>query len=345
MLDGARTPSSSRAPRRPHTPITFESEAEKPTRAPSRAKKTDAETEETPARTRGGRRRGGGRRGAAEPDDAVDAEPTRTTTTDADAEAAEGDAAREEEDAPRLARRPAPQEEAGRSGSAEALPRANGDEPEADRGARAGSRRAEGGDPSPRARARSRTRTPRIHVPDGRARRGRHGRAATNGAEPRRGGRRGVPTRRTRSPEVADGRWRGTGEEEDPPRHAWRQEPQAQAGRRDRDGRRRREDGRRGGRHRRPGRSAEPAVDEVEPRGQAERAEPAEAIARRARGRGASSATCRCRSGSTTSSASSRGRTPFGFATIRRLAGVPARVFHAYELRDHLRRRQAVHRP
>ena len=115
VLDGVAYATALNGVEAPAEPITFESEAEKPTRAPSRAKKA-AETDEPEAAVETAEL------GEAE----AEAEAEARSTVDgrrAGGRAGRGDRGRgrgrrgragEEEDAPRLPRRPQPEEEAGR---------------------------------------------------------------------------------------------------------------------------------------------------------------------------------------------------------------------------------------
>ncbi len=155
------------------TPITFESEAEKPTRAPSRAKKTieaeeTVETEVADVEPEADEAAAELEPGDAEPED---------DETDADAEVAEGDAPakkrtrRGSRGGRRRKKKPTEAVAEGSEGTDE--PEAGGEEPAADAPKAAPK-------PAPRARA---ARTPRIHVPTvelGTA----DSAAATNGAEP-----------------------------------------------------------------------------------------------------------------------------------------------------------------
>ena len=133
---------------KPDEPITFESEAEKPTRAPSRAKKTGeheivAETDVEEAVEPSELEDEELEVGEAESDE-VDAEPD-DEPEDEPGEAIEARSRRdpcEEEDPPRLARRAQPQEEARRSRSDRRGRRRRARRRGRDRGRRRGSRRA-----------------------------------------------------------------------------------------------------------------------------------------------------------------------------------------------------------
>ncbi len=148
VLDGVAYATALNGVEAPASPITFESEAEKPTRAPSRAKKAaeDVEEAEDVEKVGGGRdRRGRGRparrraRGRARGGDRGRRRRRRGRS-------------RQEEDAPRLPRRAQPQEEAGEHGGRRRG--RDGRDRRCDRTGRIGAGRAE--DPRSRPRARRR---------------------------------------------------------------------------------------------------------------------------------------------------------------------------------------------
>ena len=218
VLDGVAYATALNGVEAPAEPITFESEAEKPTRAPSRAKKA-AETEEPEVDGRG---RAGGR-GPRRPRSrrpAASRARGRGGGDDRGRGRRRRDRSGEEEDAPRLARRPQPEEEARRGDRRHRARRgARG------RGRRGGFRHRDAAHPRSRLRARRRAEAEAGPEADAEAEAERRGGRRRGGRAGRRGGRRGDRRRRG-----------GAGEEEDAPRLARRPQPEEARRRRGGDG-------------------------------------------------------------------------------------------------------------
>ena len=223
VLDGVAYATALNGVEAPAEPITFESEAEKPTRAPSRAKKA-AETEEAEVEAE------------AEPE--VEAEPEAEEPEAGAAEPEPEDEAEEATEAVAEGAEAAPAKKKTRRGSRGGRNRKKKPAVATDGAEPAEAPEAEAAEEA------SAAATPRIHVPDfelGDEPKPKPARKRTPKPKPsRRGGRRRGRRAGRRGGRRGDGRRRGdAGEEEDAPRLAGRPQPE-EAGRRGNGGRERR---------------------------------------------------------------------------------------------------------